>query len=149
MDGKNIFPIELNRAIKCLADDSRQEIISKLTNTRLAYTELKNQLGFTNGNLNHHLSELIKAGIINRYLGLDEPGPYEKYYSLTNFGHDLLEGLFNSLLPSTSQQPRTEQPYLSASRHAVVAGIAMIMTSPITHISLGSGSKKMEKELVQ
>jgi len=100
----DIFPIELTKAIVCLSDENRRKIVSVLTEKSMAYTQIKNKLEFTNGNFNHHLIELIKAGLITRFLGTEIPGPYEKYYALSEFGKDFVNGIFNALSPSPAKE---------------------------------------------
>ena len=65
------------------------------------------------GILNHHLLELTKAGIINRYLGAGEQGSPEKYYTITDFGKDLLQGIFTAFAP-TSNPEFTMQTIMSS-----------------------------------
>ena len=94
------FPIEIKKALTCLGEESRQKIVLGLFDKKLTYTELKKEFEFTNGNLNHHLLEMTKAGIINRYLGTEEQGFHEKYYAITDFGKNLLEGIFTAFAPT-------------------------------------------------
>lgn len=101
----NIFPEEVRRALDCIADESRQKIISALINEHeFAYTELKNSLELTKGNMNHHLSELLKAGLISKYLKGKSEKPYESYYSLSDFGRDFVVGTLNALKPSQTAE---------------------------------------------
>ena len=94
------FPTEIKKALACLGEESRQKIALGLIDKKLTYTELKNEFKFTNGNLNHHLLEMTKAGLINRYLGVGEQGSPEKYYAITDFGKDLLQGIFTAFAPT-------------------------------------------------
>jgi len=100
----NIFPEEVKRALDSIADESRQKILSTLIREyEFAYTELKNSLELTKGNLNHHLSELLKAGLISKCLKGKSEKPFESYYSLSDFGRDFIVGTLNALKPSTSE----------------------------------------------
>ena len=107
------FPIEIKKALTCLGEESRQKIALGLIDEKLTYTELKKEFEFTNGNLNHHLLELTKAGIINRYLRAGEQGSLEKYYTITDFGKDLLQGIFTAFAP-TSNPESTMQTIMSS-----------------------------------
>ena len=97
------FPTEIKKALACLGEESRQKIALGLIDKKLTYTELKNEFEFTNGNLNHHLLELTKAGLINRYLGVGGQGSPEKYYAITDFGKDLLQGIFTAFAPTQNR----------------------------------------------
>lgn len=102
---KNIFPIELRKAISCLGDEKRQLIISKLYASECSYTELKDEIATTKGNLNHHLAELQKAGIIMNYSKHELTSPYDSYYAIGIFGKDLIDGILDALKPSNSIPP--------------------------------------------
>jgi DNA-binding HxlR family transcriptional regulator len=101
---ENLFPQEIQRAITCLSDDNRQKIVSKLLeDPEIAYTTLKDSVRLTKGNLNHHLSELIKAGIIAKFLRNTVGHPYESFYTISEFGRDFINGIFESLKPTESK----------------------------------------------
>lgn len=97
---KNIFPVELRKAMSCMSDEKRQLIVSRLYAGECSYTELKKDIATTKGNLNHHLSELQKAGIILNYSKQNLSSPYDSYYAIGDFGRDLIDGIFGSLKPS-------------------------------------------------
>jgi len=134
------FPIEIKKAMNCLAEENRQKIALALIDKKLAYTELKRKCEFTNGNLNHHLLELTKAGIINRYLGTEESGPYEKYYAITDFGRDFLQGIFTALTPTQKPEQINQ---IATSRHAlmqVIGGVSGIVVG-VNYLAAANNKK--------
>ncbi len=148
----NIFPVEIRKAWECVSDESRQKILSTLLQkSECAYTELKNALDFSNGNLNHHLSELLKAGLISKYFNGDKDKPYDSYYTISPFGRDFVIGSFNSLSPDT-QNVAAEQLPLTAPQ--IYTHTVDLTTSRIDPIQLmyagrhGSGTIKI-KELIE
>jgi len=99
MQTEKTFPIELSKAMACLKDENRQKIVLALKQKPFSYTELKKYLVFTNGNFNHHLLELIKASLITKYF--EKSGkPHDSFYSISEFGRDFIDGVYNSLSPS-------------------------------------------------
>lgn len=90
------FPVEITKVMNCLVDTNRQKITMSLEKKKSTWDELKKEFEFTSEDQSHHLLELTKTGIINRYAGSETHAPY---YALTEFGRDLLNGVFNALSP--------------------------------------------------
>ena len=93
------FPVEITKALNCLVDPNRQKIAMSLLEKKSTWSELKNEFGFSNKDQNSHLLELTKAGIINRFVISTDQITYKRRYAMTDFGKDLLNGIFTSLAP--------------------------------------------------
>ena len=148
----NIFPIEIRKAWGCVSDESRQKILSTLLQkSECAYTELKNALELSKGNLNHHLSELLKAGLISKYFNSDKDKPYDSYYTISPFGRDFIIGSFNSLSPDTQNVTAEQLPLTTPQiyTHTVDLATSKIDTTQLMYTELhGSGTIKI-KELME
>ena len=97
MMNKCEFPVEITKALNCLIDINSQKIAMSLEKKKSTWEELKKEFEFTNEDQTHHLFELTKAGIINRYAGSET---HDSYYILTDFGRDLLNGIFTAMSPN-------------------------------------------------
>lgn len=76
----------------------RWRIVELLQETeKLAYTELLEELNISKGSLNHHLTRLMEAGIIDNYAEGEFRGLYSSYYKLSAFGTDFAKGLLSSV----------------------------------------------------
>ena len=96
------FPVEITKALTCLVDPDRQKIAMSLLEKKSTWSELKNEFGFSTEDQNNHLLELTKAGIINRFVLSTDQISYKRHYVMTDFGRDLLNGIFTSLSPTSN-----------------------------------------------
>jgi DNA-binding HxlR family transcriptional regulator len=91
------IPYEVRVAIDGLSNEARQAIVIALSeNERLRFSELKKILSLSKPNLAFHLNKLMQSGLVShRYdkLPLDER---HGYYSLSDLGEQLLQGIQNS-----------------------------------------------------
>ena len=94
------FPVEITKALTCLADSNRQKIVLSLEKRKMTWNELKKEFGFSNEDQSSHLLELTKAGIINRFVISTDQITCKRHYMMTNFGKDLLNGIFIALSPT-------------------------------------------------
>ena len=100
MMNKCEFPVEITKALTCLVEPARQKIAMLLLEKKSTWLELKNEFGFSTEDQSNHLLELTKAGIINRFVLSTDQIIYERYYAITDFGKDLLNGIFMALSPT-------------------------------------------------
>ena len=94
------FPVEITKALNCLVDLDRQKIVMSLLDKKSTWDELKEEFGFSNEDQSSHLLELTKAGIINRYIISADQIICKRHYVMTDFGKDLVNGIFMALSPT-------------------------------------------------
>jgi DNA-binding HxlR family transcriptional regulator len=99
----NAFPEELRKGIGALADRTRERILFILTIRDSSYTELQRTLKIRKGSLTHHLKGLMKAGLVRNYSKERLSGPFDSFYTITDFGRDLLEAIVTSFQPIEPQ----------------------------------------------
>lgn len=120
----HFFPEELRKGISALADRTREKILFTLTVRDSSYTELRKSLKIPKGSLTHHLKTLMKAGLVRNYSKERLSGPFDSFYTITDFGRNLLEAIVNSFQPietkptifaqdlsSTLQLPKASYPF--------------------------------------
>lgn len=97
----NEMPIELIRAIEALNDDFRRAIFFVLLkNGNLSFTQIMTELEIPRKDssiLSHHLKILEKGSIIKNEYAKKEGIDSHSFYSLTDFGEDILNGLMDTL----------------------------------------------------
>ena len=110
-----MIPNELIRAVLALSHKTRWDIIAKLQQQQLSYTELLNNTGMRKGSLTHHLNKLMDAGLIDNFSQGTISGPYSSYYRLSRFGKDFLTSLISSIeIPLKEPETNTEDaPFLT------------------------------------
>jgi len=136
---KDLFPPEIVNAMNCLTVDTRQNILSALLNNlELSFTEIE-KIGFTGGNLTHHLPIMMKAGLIEKHIRQDSQDPFDSFYSVTQFGRDFVSGIFESMKPVKEKSADiTKSSDIAKSFRIVVmerAGIKQIQHPSSTGIS--------------
>jgi DNA-binding transcriptional ArsR family regulator len=74
-----------------------------------SYTELQKSLEVRKGSLTHHLKVLMKAGLVKNFSKGKFSGPYESFYTITELGRDLIQGLNGAFQPVVSTMPAFPQ----------------------------------------
>ena len=110
----NAFPEELRKGISALADRTRERILFILTIRDSSYTELQRTLKIRKGSLTHHLKGLMKAGLVRNYSKERLSGPFDSFYTITDFGRNLLDAIANSFQPIETEPTIFAQALSSA-----------------------------------
>ena len=100
----NLFPPLLRLAIKALAYETRQLIVSYIIlNSMARPKDLRKALAIESNDLAYHLNELVKGNIVRRRVRRREV-----IYVLTPLGQRLIFNLFHSIAPPKITRRREE-----------------------------------------
>lgn len=102
---ENLFPPVLQCALKALAHETRQLIVSYIIkNGRARPRDLQKALGLKSNEVAYHLKELVKGNILRRRICNESEAEDEiklvVVYELTPLGEKLIHNLFLSIAPS-------------------------------------------------
>jgi len=113
------IPREIVRALDAISNEVRLRIIKELyTGDELTFSELHNRLGIEKASLNFHLKKLTASGIAEHFYKHVFGDDRYSYYSLTEFGRRLIDGVMGSLVPHPPLMIGT--PEVTSDNHVAV-----------------------------
>lgn len=97
------FPTVIKKAVNGLDNELRWKIMESIINHGdMSYSKLMNELKLDNkGILNFHLKNLSKSALIERYEDLSSRTGDRSFYSISDIGKDIVNGLLTALNPQT------------------------------------------------
>ena len=102
----NLFPPLLRSALKALAHETRQAIVSYIILKGMARPkDLRKALAIESNDLAYHINELVKGNIIRRKVRENN----EVVYVLTPLGQRLIYNIFKSIAPSKNYEKEGEK----------------------------------------
>ncbi|QCC49473.1 winged helix-turn-helix domain-containing protein [Halobellus limi] len=95
---EELFPLEIRQAIDALSQKHGKAVIATLLEEGpQSFTELKQRLDLTSSQTTNALDALTVAGLVRKRTAVGDDGPYDSYYTVSEFGsrfvHHLLESL--------------------------------------------------------
>ena len=94
------FPTLVVRVIEALGHANRRRIIGELQNaSSMTYTELKDAVAIGKGTLNHHLTILLKAGIVRNSTEVGPSGDVHSFYEVAPLGRKAVDAVFSVFGP--------------------------------------------------
>lgn len=79
------------KALSTLSDKTAMEILYRLKDNDLSFSEIQKSLNIDKGTLSYHIKKLIKAGVTVNYYQKRKNSKEYSFYQLTQFAKDLIK----------------------------------------------------------
>jgi len=100
----NLFPYEIELAIKGLNNENRQKILTILLNKKkCSFSEIEKESSIESSLLANHLKELVKFLLVTHFYEHDTEEKYFSYYQISPYGLRILKSLQESLYIMTKE----------------------------------------------
>lgn len=148
---ENLFPSEIRKAVASIDNEERQKILSYLIlHGSSGYSELKNDLDLTKGNMNYHLNSLVTGGLLSHFVESDQVRTqnYTSFYEISEFGKSFINSVMSSLYPQEERAMSNELPNIRWDWMDVmvpaVAGYCVLPTSTLVAEIYGNTSANIK-----
>jgi DNA-binding transcriptional ArsR family regulator len=92
--------LEVKRALRALQDDTRLEILLKLSEKEdMSFSQIQDLMKLPSPNVTYHLQALQEGALIENFFKKVEDVDSHSFYRVTEFGERILDSLFRVLTP--------------------------------------------------